>query len=468
MFAMSYNRVDAELIDKISAVVGAEHVMADAETLDYYKTDDDRDPRHFHTPELVIRPGSAEEIAAVMRLANEYNVPVTVRGGGTGLACGAIAVHGGMVLLMERLNRIIEINKDNLYAVAEAGVPTVELQNEAAKLGLLYAGDPCSSDHCQIGGNLATNAGGNKAVRYGVTRNQVYAIEMVTPTGEIVELGGRLKKCSTGYCMEQLVVGSEGTLGIITKVILKLMPQQPCRKDLLAVFVEPRNALSIVAPLTNSGVNPTSIEYMDNPNVQSTAYYLGYKDAPYREEGIYVIISVEAWNDAELQLKLAETKGICRTHGCRDILDADEKIWEMRRKCLTAAEELNGVVSTTDIVAPPDKLMELFDFCERTIAKYPFPLRINAHIGDGNLHLILLKGDLDTATWERKEKEFSNEVYNYLYTIGGRLSGEHGIGAHKLQDFERYTPIVEQNLMKAIKRAWDPKGILNPGKIFNT
>ena len=463
---MEYNKVSAALLEDLCTAIGRENVLMDAKTLDFYKTDDEKDPRNFRTPEAVLRPGSAGEIAAIMRLANEYNVPVTVRGGGTGLACGAIAVQGGMVLLLERLNKIIEINKENLYAVVEAGVPTETLQQEAAKLGLLYAGDPCSSDHCQIGGNLATNAGGNKAVRYGVTRNQVYAIQMVTPTGEIVELGSRLKKCSTGYCMEQLVIGSEGTLGIITQVTLKLLPQQPCKKDLLVVFAEPKDALSIVAPLANSSVNPTSIEYMDNPNVRSTAKYLGLQDVPYFEQGIYVILSIEAWNEGELELKLQETQRICRFAGALDILDADENIWNMRRKCLTAAEELNGVVSTTDIVAPTDRLKDVFDFCQRTIKKYPFPLRINAHIGDGNLHVILLKGDLDDATWEQKEKEFSNEVYEYLYTIGGRLSGEHGIGAHKLKDFERYTPIGELNLMRAIKHAWDPKCILNPGKIF--
>lgn len=462
-----YNKVTDELIYKLAAVLGRNNVLQDENTLEYYKTDDDRDPRNFHRPELVVRPGSPEEIAAVIRLANEYKVPVTVRGGGTGLACGAIAVCGGIVLLMERLNRIIEISKEGQYAVVEAGVPTAFLQQEAEKIGMLYAGDPCSSDHCQIGGNLATNAGGNKAVRYGVTRNQVYAIQMVTPTGEIVELGSRLKKCSTGYCMEQLVIGSEGTLGIITKVTLKLQPLQPDRQDLLVIFDDPLAALSVVPPLTASGVNPTSIEYMDNANVRSTAKFCQVPDAPYQDKGIYVLISLEAWNEAELQLKLAETEAVCRQRGAVDILTATDKHWEMRRKCVTAAEEYGGIVATTDIVVPPDMLSKVFCFCAETIKKYPFPLRINAHIGDGNLHLVLVKGSLDDATWTAAEQKFSQEVYAYLYTVGGRLSGEHGIGAHKLADFERYTPAAELKLMRAIKLAWDPNWILNPGKIFN-
>ena len=211
-----YNPVTEEFVAALKSALGAEYVYTDAATLDKYKTDEETDERYFHLPDVVVKPANAEEIAAVVKLCNKYLVPLTVRGGGTGINDGAIPFFGGVVLLMERLNKIIELNKEGMYLVAEAGVRTIVIQELANANGYLYAGDPCSAESCQIGGNLATNAGGNKAVRYGVTRNQVYAVEIVTPTGEIVELGAPLKKCSTGYCMEQLVSGSEGTLGIIT------------------------------------------------------------------------------------------------------------------------------------------------------------------------------------------------------------------------------------------------------------
>lgn len=246
-----------------------------------------------------------------MKLANKYNVPITVRSGGTSLADGAIPVCGGIVLLMERLNKIIELNAEGMYMEVEAGVRTVDIQKHANEAGFLYAGDPCSAESCLIGGNIATNAGGNKAVRYGVTRDQIYAVEVVTPTGEIVELGARLKKCSTGYCLEQLIMGSEGTLGIITKATLKLQPIPPYKFDLLAVFDKPEQALDVVPKIMQAGINPTSVEYMDNSYVRSTADYLDFKGAPHYEDGIYVIITVETFSEDELDLKMEQLDELC-------------------------------------------------------------------------------------------------------------------------------------------------------------
>ena len=213
----TYNPVSPEFLAEVEAVIGKENVFTDPDKLDMYKTDEEYDPRRFRVPEAVVRPGTTEEIAAIVKLCNKYMVPITVRSGGTSLADGAIAVCGGIILLMERLNKVIEMNTEGMYVIAEAGVRTVDIQKMANDAGFLYAGDPCSAESCMIGANLATNAGGNKAVRYGVTRNQVYGLEMVTPEGEIVEVGARLKKCSTGYCMEQLVMGSEGTLGSLPR-----------------------------------------------------------------------------------------------------------------------------------------------------------------------------------------------------------------------------------------------------------
>ena len=241
-----YEKLTEAVIEELKAIVGEKYVLTTPEALETYQTDQETDPRFFHTPEAVVMPQSTEEVAAVMKLANKHHFPVTPRSGGTSVSDGAIAVCGGIVLLMERMNRILEVNRDGMYIVAEAGVRTLDVQEAAKKEGLFYAGDPCSADSCLIGGNLATNAGGDKAVRYGTTRSQVHSIEVVLPTGEIANLGARTKKNTTGFCLDQLVIGSEGTLGIITKATLKLLPIAPYRSDVLLIFTDPRKATSIV------------------------------------------------------------------------------------------------------------------------------------------------------------------------------------------------------------------------------
>ena len=462
-----YNSVSEPFLADVRAVVGDANVFTEPEKLEQYKTDEEYDPRRFRVPEAVVRPANAEEIAAVVKLCNKYNVPLTVRSGGTSLADGAIAVCGGIVLLMERLNKIIEMNTEAMYVVAEAGVRTVDIQKMANEAGYLYAGDPCSAESCLIGGNLATNAGGSKAVRYGVTRNQVYSLEMVTPTGEIVEVGSRLKKCSTGYCMEQLVIGSEGTLGIITQVTLKLQPLPPYKIDMLAIFHDPMAAIGVVPQLVKAGIDPTSIEYMDNPNVRTTSEYLEFPGAPHIEDGIYVIITIETFNEDELDMKMEQASDICEAAGAVDVLEADERIWSMRRNCLESVSLISKVCTTDDVVVPVDEMSDMIQYIIKTVAKYPFPLRINAHIGDGNLHIVLCKLDLSDEEWKSELSRFTEEVYTYAYAHGGRLSGEHGIGSKKAHFLERFTPGGELELMRKIKKAWDPNNILNPGKVFN-
>ncbi len=463
----TYAALNETMLAALREAVGADNVLTAPEKLDQYKTDEETDPKKFHLPEAVVLPASTEEVAAVVRLCNKFNVPLTARGGGTSLADGAIPVCGGIVLLMERMNKILEMDTESMYMVVEAGVRTIDIQKVANEAGLLYAGDPCSAESCQIGANLATNAGGNKAVRYGVTRNQVYALEMVTPTGEIVELGARLKKCSTGYCMEQLVMGSEGTLGIITKATLKLQPLQPYRFDLLAIFDDPVTALDLVPGIMKAGLNPTSIEYMDNSYVRGTADYLEFKGAPHYEDGIYVIITIETMTEDELDQKMEILDELCTAAGAIEVLEADERIWNMRRNCQESVRLISLISLTDDVVVPVNKIADVIKYIMKTGEKYPFPVKINAHIGDGNLHIVLCKCDLDDEAWERNVHAFHEEVYSYAYAQGGRLAGEHGIGAKKLGYMAKYTPAAELELMKKIKLAWDPQLILNPGKIFN-
>ena len=354
-----FNPVTEEVLEELRAALGAENVKVDPETLERYKTDEEPDPHYHHLPEVVVLPGCTEEVAAVMKIANKYLVPVSPRRAGTSVSCGAIPTFGGIVLLMERMDKIIEMNTDAMYMVVEAGARTVEIQKMANDAGLLYAGDPCSADSCLIGGNIATNAGGNKAVRYGTTRHQVYSIEVVTPTGEIVELGNRLKKCSTGYCLDQLVTGSEGTLGIITKATLKLLPLCPYRLDILAVFTDVAKAVDLVPNLIKAGLNPTSVEFMDNGFVRAASDYAELR-LPHYEDGSYVIVTVETFNEDELDMKMEQLDEICTACGATDVVEADERVWKVRRSCLEGSKAkskvpLSSITAILIVVLPISK-----------------------------------------------------------------------------------------------------------------
>jgi len=462
----AYNPVTEEVLNALREALGAENVKIDEETLDRYKTDEETDPRYHHLPEVVVLPGSTEEVAEVMKIANKYLVPVTPRSAGTSVSCGAVPVHGGIVLLLERMDKIIEMNTEAMYMVVEAGARTIEIQKMANDAGFLYAGDPCSADSCLIGGNIATNAGGNKAVRYGTTRHQVYSIEVVTPTGEITELGNRLKKCSTGYCLDQLIMGSEGTLGIITKATLKLLPMCPYKLDILAVFTDVQKAVDLVPNLIKAGLNPTSIEFMDNGFVRAASDFTEIR-LPHYEDGSYVIVTVETFNEDELDMKMEQLDEICTQCGATDVLEADERVWRVRRNCLEGTRVLSKVSTSDDLVVPVDKIADCIEHLQEVAKDYNFKLMCLAHAGDGNLHFQILKCDMSDEQWEDELQRFHAIAYEYVYSLGGRISGEHGIGAKKLAAMETYTDPVELEIMRTIKRAMDPNNILNPGKVFN-
>ena len=462
----AYNPVTEEVLNALREALGTENVKIDEETLDRYKTDEETDPRYHHLPEVVVLPGSTEEVAEVMKIANKYLVPVTPRSAGTSVSCGAVPVHGGIVLLLERMDKIIEMNTEAMYMVVEAGARTIEIQKMANDAGFLYAGDPCSADSCLIGGNIATNAGGNKAVRYGTTRHQVYSIEVVTPTGEITELGNRLKKCSTGYCLDQLIMGSEGTLGIITKATLKLLPMCPYKLDILAVFTDVQKAVDLVPNLIKAGLNPTSIEFMDNGFVRAASDFTEIR-LPHYEDGSYVIVTVETFNEDELDMKMEQLDEICTQCGATDVLEADERVWRVRRNCLEGTRVLSKVSTSDDLVVPVDKIADCIEHLQEVAKSYSFKLLCLAHAGDGNLHFQILKCDMSDEEWEDELERFHKEAYAYVYSLGGRISGEHGIGAKKVAAMETYTDPVELEIMRTIKRAMDPNNILNPGKVFN-
>lgn len=465
---MEYTKINADILSKLEAIVGAENVMTDAEKMQPYSHDEVTDPTYHHLPEAVVFAETTEQVAAVVTLANECHFPVVPRGAGTGLVCGAVTVYGGIVLSLEKMNKIVEINEDAMYVVVEPGVRTSDLQAAVEEKGLFYAGDPCSGDSCFIGGNIATNAGGNRAVKYGTTRHQVYDIEVVNPTGKIVSLGARLKKQSTGYCMDQLIIGSEGTLGIITKATLKLLPKPENVMDLLAIFDNPADAIGTVNKIIKGGITPTCVEYMDNITIKSVERYLGTK-LQGSDTGNYLIVEVEGLNEDDLDEKAMKMDEICSENGASDVLVADhDKIWESRKAFAEAVRAESIIVCKEDVVVPVDREPELFAEILRLAEKYQLVTRIAAHAGDGNIHLNILKQpEEDHDEWYARVEANQQELYKFIYQLGGRLSGEHGIGYKRKDLMAEFTNPDELAMMKAIKKALDPNNILNPGKILD-
>ena len=461
-----YNLVTPALVQKLAAIVGENNVTVDSEKMEPYGHDEVTDTRYHHMPEVVVFAQNAEQVAHVVKLANEELVPVVPRGAGTGLACGAVPIFGGIVLSLEKMNRIIEVNTESLHMVVQPGVRTDDVQKAAKEVGLFYAGDPCSGDSCFIGGNVATNAGGNKAVKYGTTRHQVYGIQVVTPKGELTRLGGRLQKNTTGYSLEQLIMGSEGTLGIITEVTLKLMPLPQHVVDLLAVFPSVESAIAIVPKVIKAGVMPTCVEFMDNITVQSVGKFLNEK-LPRMEDGHYVIIQVEAENEDDLDNKSVQLDELCVSNGALEVLVADpQKIWRARKAFAEAVRHESLIMCKEDIVVPYDKIPDIMKTIEKLSSRYGLVTRTASHAGDGNIHLNILKGEMPEAEWDDKLAKLQAELYTAVYALGGKLSGEHGIGYKRRDLMMQYTDPVELAMMQDIKRALDPKGILNPGKIF--
>lgn len=465
---MEYNKLSNEIITKLQALVGVQNVVTDAGQMEIYAHDEVTDPTYHHMPEAVVFAENAQQVAAVVKLANEYIFPVVPRGAGTGLACGAVPIYGGVVLSLEKMNKIIEVNADAMYAVVEPGVRTSDLQTAAAAMGAFYAGDPCSGDSSFIGGNVATNAGGNRAVKYGTTRHQVYAVEVVNPTGKIVQLGARLQKQTTGYCLEQLIIGSEGTLGIITQITVKLLPLPKYSMDLLAVFESPEDAIGTANKLMMAGIMPTCVEYMDNITIKSVERYLG-TTLQGSDNGNYLIVEVEGTSEDDLDEKACTMDEICSENGAGDVLVAEhDKIWQARKAFAEAVRAESLIVCKEDVVCPVDHEPALLAEILRLADKYQLVTRIASHAGDGNIHLNILKQEQeDYADWDARVKANQQELYRFIYAHGGRLSGEHGIGYKRKQLMEEFTNPDELEMMRAIKKALDPNNILNPGKIFD-
>lgn len=463
-----YHHLTPALVRELQAIVGEKYVYTEKDKLLPYERDEGVEREYFRLPEAVVLPDTAEQTAAVMKLADRERIPVIPRGAGTGLEFGAVAnEYGGIILSTERMNRIIEFNAEQMYMVVGPGVITAQLQALAKTKGLLYAGDPCSGDSCFIGGNAATNAGGNRAVKYGTTRDQIYAIEVVTPAGDIARFGGRLKKVTAGYPLEKIIIGSEGTLGIITELTLKLVPLPKYTADILAVFPTVEQALSLVEELPKHGISPTCLECMDNAVIGVVEQYLGEKQ-PYSDIGNYMIIRLDGKSGDEIDELCMAVDDICRAQGALELFIADEeKIWNARKAFTEASAAECPVAAMEDFVVPPDQLTELLRRLKVIGEEQGIQFRGVSHAGDGNLHLDILRRGFDLSEEAAKIGAFEDAACAAVYALGGKISGEHGIGQKRKALFAKYEDPAALALMKAVKKAFDPHLILNPGKLFD-
>jgi glycolate oxidase len=449
----------------IRVVVGPEHVRGDAVSLDAYGQDA---LGKGHPPDLVVLPAGTQEIAAIARLCNEHRVPLVVRGAGTGYTGGAVPTRGGVVVSMERLNHILDVDQMNLLAVVEPNVITADLQRAVEEVGLFYPPDPASLEISSIGGNVAECAGGPRAFKYGTTKRYILALEAVLPTGEIIKTGSKAVKNVVGYDLTRLLVGSEGTLAIITKITLRLIPKPPARATLLALFADIQAAVNGVTALIERRVVPAALELIDADSLSAVNDHLGEEVVP---SGTGAVLIVEADGmQAAVDDEIDQVAGACRDVGAVRVSiaaseDDRDRLWHVRR-LLSPSLKATGLVKVNhDVVVPRGRVPDLFGVIEAI--KKDFGLRVAAfgHAGDGNIHVNLMVDPTDPQQLERATKA-ERVLFERVVALEGSISGEHGIGFAKAPYLSLELSPEEIALMQRVKTAFDPNGILNPGKIF--
>lgn len=463
---MNFNKVTPEIIRKLTDALGAEAVVTDEETLKPFSHDYTEDL--VFMPDVGVVPRTTEQIQSLMRIATEENIPVTPRAGGTGLSGGALPVLGGIILSCHKMDQILEIDRKNLVGVVEPGVITQVFQEEVEKLGLFYAPDPASRGSCTLGGNVAENAGGPRAVKYGVTKDWVMGIDAVMPDGSFISTGGKLYKDVSGYNLTQLLVGSEGTLAITTKIVLKLVPWPPHRKVLLAPFPSIEAAANTVVAVFEKGAQPSACELMERDAVQCAVRQLG-KEWPHPDAAAHLLLEADGHSMERVDEEAMMMGEACMENGAEDVFLAEDEsrmreIWALRRSIGEAVKSIN-IYKEEDTVVPRSQVPALFKGVKEISAKYGLLTIAYGHAGDGNIHCNIIK-TVDDDTWKNKLPIAIKEIFEFTASLGGQVSGEHGIGFVQRD----YLPItrgpVEIELMKKIKQQFDPMGILNPMKIF--
>jgi glycolate oxidase len=458
-------QLPGDFASTLREVVGRDYIRADTPSLDAYSADAlGKGAR----PDLVVLPGNTEEISRIARLCTGERVPLVVRGAGTGYTGGAVPTNGGVVLSMERLNRILEIDETNLLAVVEPAVITADLQRAVEKVGLYYPPDPASLEKSSLGGNVAECAGGPRAFKYGTTRNYVLALEAVLPTGEIVNTGSKAVKNVVGYDLARLLVGSEGTLAIITKITLRLVPKPAAYATLRATFGAIQGAVDAVSSLIRRRVVPAAIELIDEDTLRAMHAHIGRAIAP---PGTGALLIVEADGSAAAAAEdIARVEDACRDAGATDIIRAAsdkerEEIWAVRREGSLALRATGLLKINHDVVVPRGRVPQLFEVVQELKREYRLRIASFGHAGDGNIHVNLMVDPKDEDEMARAKKA-ERTLFERVVALEGSISGEHGIGFAKQPYIGLELSEAEIALMKRVKAAFDPAGILNPGKIF--
>ena len=419
-------------------------------------------------PDIVVQALSAEEVSKVMKYAYENNIPVTPRGSGTGLVGAAVPIKKGIVIDMSKMNRILELDEENLTVTVEPGVLLMELSKYVEEHDLFYPPDP-GEKSATIGGNINTNAGGMRAVKYGVTRDFVRGLEVVLPNGNIVEFGGKVVKNSSGYSMKDLIVGSEGTLGIVTKAVLRLLPLPKKAISLLIPFPTLEHAIRTVPLIIKSKTIPTAIEFMQRETILDAEEFLG-KKFPDNQSDAYLLLKFDGNSVEEIQASFDKVADICLEQGALDILFADtdernDSIWKARGAFLEAIKASTTFMDEVDVVVPRNKVSEMVEFSHQLQEKVGVRIKSFGHAGDGNLHAYVLKDDLSEEEWEKRLNLAMDEMYKKAKELNGQVSGEHGIGYAKRPYLKQSLAPEIIEIMRGIKLAFDPKNILNPGKV---
>lgn len=468
MDQVTYNKVTPETIEALRQIVGAENVLVEAETLGPFTHDET--VGLSATPEVVVQATSAQQVSEILTLAQASRFPVTPRGAGYGLSGGAVAVHGGIVLSLSKMNRILEIDHENLMVTVEPGVITGDLHRAVEAEGLFYPPDPASLDSCTIGGNVAEGAGGPRAVKYGVTKDFVCGLEAVLPSGEIIHSGGKLVKNVTGYNVVQLLVGSEGTLAVITKIILRLLPLPKVQVDLLVPFDDFEAAAATVSAIIAHQIVPATIEFMERDSILAVEKLLG-KEAPHHDAAAHLLIQLDGSHEDAVDADFEIVGELCLDNGARDVLVARDRhtrdrLWETRRMIIESLNHESPISHMEDVVVPRAALPTLLKGIKRLAAEHDVRIICFGHAGDGNVHINVLKDDVPGERWERLVPVVARSIYELALPLGGTITGEHGIGYTRRKYLSMDLEPAQIEILGRIKRAFDPNLVLNPGKVL--
>jgi glycolate oxidase len=466
---MVYHSLDQQNILDLQLIAGAGNSFVDEETLEACSRDYTED--FSYKPEMVIMAENTQQISGIAAYCHQHRIPLTCRGAGTGLSGGCLPVMGGVVLNLRKLNKIIRIDTNNFQAIVEPGVINEDLQQAAQQLGLFYPPDPASKGSCTIGGNVAHSSGGPRCVKYGTTRDYILNLEVVLANGDIIETGANVLKNSTGYNLTQLMVGSEGTLGIITRITLKLISYPAFRSLMLASFSSATQACACVAQIFHAGVHPSAIEFMDRKGVELSVSHQNIH-FDFGDEQAYLLIEVDGYAESELMPQCEIIYEVLEKNGSANVLLAEdsetrEKFWKIRRSIGEIVKQ-HSVYKEEDAVVTRSFLPQLYEGVIALSKQYGFDAICYGHAGDGNLHINILKQEMDEDAWNNKLPVAIREIFTMCKNYGGTISGEHGIGLVQKPYLDIVFKQAHFNLMQGIKKTFDPHLILNPGKILET